>query len=124
MVGQMHRCMVKISYMLKINDEAAVCLEKTVFGKQFCPVIHILNRNKILRGGMNNDLSSLCFYFNNLLGSKNIGNLFVLNRNFDSFGIKINQTIFHIPKKTAEIKWFGKITKYMKTHGIIQIFRV
>ena len=40
--------MIKVYDVVKVNDKAPVCLKKTVFGEQIQPVIHSINRIKIL----------------------------------------------------------------------------
>ena len=62
----MYGGMIKVHNMFEINNKAPVCLEKTVFGELFQPIIHIMNGIKILPGSMYNYFSSLCFYCNYL----------------------------------------------------------
>ena len=64
--------MIKVYDVVKVNDKAPVCLKKTVFGEQIQPVIHSINRIKILLNSMYNYFSALCFYSNNLRGRKRI----------------------------------------------------
>lgn len=86
----MYGGMIKVHYMFKIDNKAPVCLEKAVFRELIQPVIHIMNRVKILPGRMYNYFSSLCFYGNNLRSRKRIYSLLSYNRDFGSNGIVIS----------------------------------
>jgi len=48
----MDQGVVKIHDMFKVDNEAAVCLKKTVPRQQFQPVLHIVDGVKIAHGGM------------------------------------------------------------------------
>ena len=64
--------------------------ELAVLGKLFQPVIHIMNRVKVLTGSMYNYFSPLSFYGNNLRSRKRIYRLFCFHRNFECNGIVIS----------------------------------
>ena len=44
----MYGGVIKVHNMFEVNNKAPVCLKKTVLGKLFQPVIHIMNRVKVL----------------------------------------------------------------------------
>ena len=41
----MYGGVIKVHNMFEVNNKAPVCLKKTVFGKLFQPVIHIMNQS-------------------------------------------------------------------------------
>ena len=53
----MYGGVIKVHNMFEVNNKAPVCLKKTVLGKLFQPVIHIMNRVKVLTGSMYNYFS-------------------------------------------------------------------
>ena len=57
----MYGGVIKVHNMFEVNNKAPVCLKKTVLGKLFQPVIHIMNRVKVLTGSMYNYFSPLSF---------------------------------------------------------------
>ena len=61
-VSHIDKGMVKIRDMFKVDNEAAVCLKKTVFWEQFQPVLHIMDGFKITQGSMYRYFSAVCFY--------------------------------------------------------------
>ena len=79
--------MVKIRDMFKVDDEAAVCLEKTVFGKFFQPVLHIMDGFKITQCCMYDYFSCPCFYCNDVGSRKCVYTLLCFNRYFDCHSI-------------------------------------
>ena len=79
--------MIKIRDMFKVDNEAAVCLEKTVFGKLFQPVLHIMDGFKITQGCMYNYFSCLCFYCDDSGGGKGVYAFFCFNRYFDCHSV-------------------------------------
>lgn len=60
-VCHVHKHMVEICDMFKIDNKTAVCLKKTIFRKQVVPVLHVVNRLKITLGCMYSYLSWHCF---------------------------------------------------------------
>ena len=86
----MYGGVIKVHNMFEVNNKAPVCLKKTVLGKLFQPVIHIMNRVKVLTGSMYNYFAPLSFYGNNLRSRKRIYRLFCFHRNFECNGIVIS----------------------------------
>lgn len=120
----MDKGMVKIRNMLEVDDEAAVCLEKTVFGQQIQPVLHIVDGFKIAQCGMDDDFSPQGFYRYDGGRQKRVYALLCFHRNLDGDGVVQIQGVFQIAEKAPDIQRFGQVAEYLKTHGIVQIFGI
>ena len=105
MTTHVHKCMVKICDMLKIDNEAAVCLEKAVFWKQINPILHIMNGFKITSDGMHRYFPALCFYCYDRGRKKCMHSLLCFDWDFDCHGVIQVNGIFHIPEEPLFIQW-------------------
>lgn len=103
--GHMNQGMVKIHDVFKVDDKAAVCLEKAVFWQQFQPVLHIVNGVKIAYGGMDDNLSPESLYHDDGRCRKRVYALFCFNRDFNGYGIIQADSFFHISEKTVKVQW-------------------
>lgn len=105
--------MVKIRNMLEVDDEAAVCLEKTVFGQQLQPVLHIVDGFKIAQRGMDDDFSPQGFYLYDRGRQKRVYALFCFHRNLDGDGVVQIQGVFQIAEKAPDIQ-MGDLMPYVQ----------
>ena len=86
-VCQVHKRMVKVCDMFKIDDKAAVCLKETIFWQQVDPILHIVNGFKITLGCIYKYLSFFCFHSNDRRSGNCMYSLLGFDWNFDCHSV-------------------------------------
>ena len=100
----MDQGMVKVYDVFKVDNEAAVCLEETVFRQQFQPVLHIMDGVKIAHGGMDDYFPPESLYHDDSGCRKRVYALFCLDWDFDGHGIIQADSLFRSEEHTSELQ--------------------
>lgn len=110
--------------MPKIYNKTPVCLKKTAFWECIQPIRHISYRLVTFLHSENHNFAFRSFNDNNISSRDGMDVVFGFHR-YQKGGCMIEvDSILHIAEKTLLFQRLGKITEYVKTHSLIQIFRV